>query len=242
METPKISIITCTGGRPAAFSLLEKYVARQTYQNIEWIVIDDCEPTVKCTMGQRYYRGPETWTPEVNTQRGNMNVALAKVRGEYIFVLEDDDYYAPTYIEDMLSALKYSRLVGISNARYYKVDLPGYAILQNYQHSSLSQTAFSKNLLPTIKRCVNSGQFYFDIEIWKTARREQIPFALIANTSLSVGIKGMPGRLGLTPAHKENKGFIRDYGGKVLETWIGEDAKNYLPYIKKRIVNLEKAA
>lgn len=234
-KTPRISIITCTGGRPEAFSLLEKYISNQTFKDFEWIVIDDVHPPTKCTKGQKYFRGPELWSPDNNTQRVNLNLALEKVTGDFIFIVEDDDYYAPTYLQQMLNAFTNSSIVGLSNARYYRVNMPGYAILRNYQHASLSQTAISKTLLPMLKRAVNSGQFYIDIELWKKCREEQVPMTLIGNTNLSIGIKGMPGREGLTPPHKENNGFFYDAGHKVLSSWIGSAAQNYVPYLKKSV-------
>lgn len=234
-KKPKVSLITCTGGRPELFALCEKYVKWQTFKDIEWIVVDDTMPKTVCTMGQKYLRGLEEWTPGNNTQRVNMRLALQHVQGDYIFVWEDDDFYSPGYIAAMLSAFSHSQIVGISNARYYKTSMPGWAILDNYKHASLSQTAFHKDLLPLMKEAVESGWFFFDIELWKAAREKQIPLTLIANTSLSIGMKGLPGRPGLTRGHKDNKGFVLDPNHKMLEKWLGSYAKNYEPFLKKRV-------
>lgn len=217
-------------------------MAAQTFKNYEWIVVDDCTPATVCTMNQRYFTGPERWTENNNTQRVNMNLALSKVRGDFIFVIEDDEYYAPQYLQTMMSAFTHSAIVGLSNAHYYKINMPGYSILRNFQHASLSQTAIRKDILQRLKDACNTGHFYFDIELWKRCRNEGVPMTLIGNTSLSIGIKGMPGRGGLTPPHKENKGFLLDSGYKVLEKWLGPAIKNYEPFLRKRVVKKHVAA
>ena len=48
------------------------------------------------------------------------------VLGEVILVIEDDDYYAPNYIEVMYKLLETSEIAGISNSRYYHMQVPGY--------------------------------------------------------------------------------------------------------------------
>lgn len=232
---PRVSLITCTGGRPEAFGLVEKYIASQTFKNFEWIVVDDYDVPTKCTQNQIYVRGPEAWEPGKNTQRSNMNAALDVVQGDFIFIIEDDDFYAPNYITTMMSNFSHSSLVGISNSRYYKVDMPGYATLGNYLHASLSQTAFSRNLLSAMRAAVNSGHFYFDIELWKAARNSQVPLTLIANSILSIGVKGMPGKPGLTPGHRQNKGYLMDKGLQIFDKWFGPYRSHYDPYVKKPV-------
>ena len=67
-----ITILTPTGARPEGFALCEKYIAGQTvlqYFNLDWIVVDDCYPETKCTMGQRYVRATRDWNKDINTQR-----------------------------------------------------------------------------------------------------------------------------------------------------------------------------
>lgn len=237
-QSPRVSLITCTGGRQEAFSLLESHISKQTFKQFEWIVVDDCLPVTTCTMQQKYYRGPDLWEPGTNTQRANMNLALEKAQGEFIFVIEDDDYYAPQYLAQMMSCFTNSMAVGLSNSKYYKVDMPGWKTMKNYEHASLSQTAFNKNILPIMKWALHSGHFYFDIEFWKELKKRDIAYTLIANSTLSVGIKGMPGRDGLTPSHKDSKGYMVDTSYTTFKKWLGSATLQYESFLKKRRVAL----
>lgn len=231
-----ITLITLTGGRPELFKLLEKFVARQTYKGpMSWLVVDDCQPATVCTMGQHYIKGPRTWEPGVNTQRFNMEAALSAVAGQYVFILEDDDYYRPTYIDTMLRHLQQSDAVGVGNAKYYHVGVPGYKYLRNYVHAALSMTAFNVKLLPILKAAVNSGEFYFDAYFWRRVMDTRESFTIINNTNISVGFKGLPGRSGLTHSHREKKDYLYDAGHAKLKSWLGVDYGVYEPYLRKTI-------
>lgn len=232
---PKVTLITCTGSRHGCFKMLEASVKAQTFKNFEWLVVDDSTPGTPLNLGQKFIKGPIEWRPDINTQRANMEVALKHARGEFIFILEDDDYYAPTYLASMLSAFTHSDVVGISNSKYYKVDMPGWKTMKNYEHASLSQTAFRASLLPLMNWAVNSGEFYFDMKFWRAVVARQIPFTLIANSDLSIGMKGMPGRAGLTPGHRSNKGYMLDSDYSVIKKWLGTAGfSQYEPFLKKR--------
>lgn len=229
-----ITLITCTGSRPEAFALSEKMIARQTYKGpLQKIVIDDGATPTKCTLNQEYYRGPKIWEPGYNTHRENMNLALSKVKGDYLMIWEDDDFYTSNYIETYLSILKHVHIVGEAYARYYHVQIPGHKQLSNHTHSALSQTAFRKSVLPLMTKAVNSGEFYFDTILWGEAKLQGIPKALLSNSGLSFGMKGLPGRAGLTPSHQLQRDYMYDPGHATLKRFIGNDAQWYIPFSKK---------
>lgn len=228
-----INLITPTGGRPEAFKLCESYIKSQTYKGpYQWCVIDDFTPYTKCTMGQTYIRGPRAWEPEINTQRYNLDAALEHMKGDFIFFIEDDEYYHPTYIERMLEMLRHVQIVGLGNSKYYYVPAGGYKVMNNYQHAALSQTAIRKELLPMYKAALHSGQLFFDIILWQKCIEKRLPMAVLSNTNLSIGMKGMPGRMGIGSSHREKKDYLLDPGHGKLKEWLGEAHKNYLPYFK----------
>lgn len=227
-----VTLITPTGGRPEAFALCEKLIQRQTFRgNIQWLVSDDCTPRTKVHFNQTYMIGPEEWKPGFNTQRFNMEMLLTKAKGDYIFVIEDDDFYAPTYLHTMIQYLQTNDIVGLGNSQYYNVGVPGWKIMTNFAHASLSQTAFKKSLLPTLLEAVNSGEFFFDIYLWRKARERRLPWTLIHNSNISIGMKGMKGRTGITTSHKE-KDFHYDTNYSKLESWIGRDIELYRPFLR----------
>lgn len=218
-----ITLLTPTGARQAAFTRCEYYMSRQTYKGkIQWVVIDDADPPTKCTMGQEYHRGPIRWAPEINTQRPNMDEALKHVQGDVIFIIEDDDYYAPTYLETMMTFLEFTEIVGIGNTYYYSVLSPGFKMMKNYGHASLCQTAVRKSLMPLLYQAVHSGEKYFDIDLWKKIQLKEIPMLIYSNSGISVGMKGLPGREGIGVGHN-HRDYYYDAGHKKLIELIGED-------------------
>jgi glycosyltransferase involved in cell wall biosynthesis len=227
----KVTLITPTGGRPQCFSILERLIKAQTRQPDTWIVIDDCVPHTVCTLNQTYIRGPKLWYPGMNTQKENMLLGLKYIKEGAVFIIEDDDYYAPDYIETMVGLLEHSYIAGIGESKYYSVQYGGHIVLQNFAHASLSQTAFRSSLLEVAREATLSDNFYIDIELWKICRENNVPWTLLHNTSLGVGMKGLPGRLGLTPSHTSKQYFI-DSGHKILREWLGKDVAYYVPYLR----------
>ena len=98
----KISVITLTGGREIAFTLCERWMKRQTLKPDEWIVVDDYEKRTKCKMGQKVIRRKPFWRPGEMTLQKNLLEALKIVTGDIILIIEDDDWYSPNYIENIL--------------------------------------------------------------------------------------------------------------------------------------------
>ena len=235
----KISLLTCTGMRPEAFKLCEYFVSRQTVKPHEWIVVDDGTPKTICTRGQTYFRGPKDSSPGYNTMRGNMELGLSKVTGDVLFIFEDDDFYFSTYIETLLSLLSHAPLVGLSNSRYYHVGIPGWKLMNNYGHASLAHTAMRGEVVPRLIAAVNTGDLYADSVLWREALFGQTPLVLLANTSLGVGIKGMPGRGGITGSHRDKTDYYIDSKLHKLTSWIGSDAKLYLPFVRPKKGNVE---
>jgi hypothetical protein len=167
----------------------------------------------------------------MNTQKENMLEGLKYVTGDVLYVFEDDDFYAPQYIEKTLPLLSSAEIVGLGESKYYYTHIPGSIVLSNFGHASLSQTAIRSSLIPMLKEAIYSQNFYIDIELWKYARERNVPWALLHNTTLGVGLKGLPGRLGLTPSHRSKQCFI-DSNYDVLHSWLGSDIKYYTPYLR----------
>lgn len=233
--TEKITLITPTGNRPEAFALLEKHMSLQVFTGkyeFEWLVVDDGTPAVKVTRGQKYLRGPKEWADGINTQRLNLDAVIGQVTGDYVFIIEDDDYYSPRYLQTMINLLQTVSAVGLSRAKYYNVALPGSVVLPNEKHAALSQTAFKRNLLPLFEKAVNSGEYYIDSEFWDRVMKGNISHIFLGNTELSIGMKGMPGREGLGAGHTI-RGYQIDRDKSRLREWLGSAAELYVPYLRE---------
>jgi hypothetical protein len=167
-----IVALTPTGGRPEAFVLCEKYMARQTVMPDAWIVVDDVDPPTKCTMGQQVVR-PEPrhqHYSEPNSQHRNILAGLPQMGADDLLIIfEDDDWYSADYIETQKQfAERYPHLgmFGQVPSRYYRVDERAARVFEDTPHSSLASTAFRGRMLEAIQYACES-RAWLDTYLWK---------------------------------------------------------------------------
>lgn len=225
-----ITLITPTGSRPEAFARCEYYMQRQTFKgDIHWIVVDDSEPKTALSIPknsnikQTYIRGPVGWTQHINTQRPNMHEALLHVQRdtEAIFVVEDDDYYAPNYLEILLWLLQRFDVVGEANNKYYALKSRSYREWKNIGHASLCSTGLKGSVYQTLYDAVNSGELFIDMAFWRKCFERSINNVLLLGLNIGVGIKQMPGRHGIGAGHDpDSQEFVKDPGFDMLKRWI----------------------
>lgn len=218
-----VTIITPTGNRRVAFGICEKLMAKQTYRGeLQWIVVDDCEPRTECHLGQEVVHPTPTWTGQ-NTQCRNLLVGLYHTKGDKVLIVEDDDYYAPTYIEEMCKRLDTAPLVGEVSARYYHVKKRAYLEFKNLYYSSLCQAGLRQEIIQTLVTVCRTQQSFVDVNLFQKVKSAK----LFKQTNLSIGIKGLPGRPGIGVGHRDSSRYRSDPDMKVLYEWIGGDAEIY---------------
>lgn len=236
MNLPSVTVITPTGFRHKVWPIMERYMARQTYTGeIQWIVVSDDPPEnpTPCTMGQTYIQGPLKWKSGFNTQRYNFAAAIPEVKGDLVLILEDDDYFAPNYIEVFVDMLKHAQLVGECDCTYYSLHNKSFKEMSNHRHASLTQTGFRRKYLPFFERAVHSGEIYMDIALWNYARDKFHKKILFSGMNLLVGMKGLPGRTGIGVGHRAVD-FTPDHDYTQLKKLVGpEDAKVYIDLMKE---------
>jgi len=231
-----IVLITPTGGRPKQFELCMQWMKRQTYTGrVLWIVIDDCIPVTTNTLDDNFrenwtiikkYPAP-IWQVGMNTQGRNLAVAINVIRHfprswiDAIFVIEDDDYYKPMYIEEMLNHLGSYDLVGQGSTIYYDVKRQLYKNNGNTKHASLFQTCFTINALDILETCLTNE--FIDIEFFKRSINKNV----FGGQPLSIGIKGLSGRAGIGMGHRMRSGAY-DPNYSVLKDLLGDDYKYYV--------------
>lgn len=217
----ELSLITPTGSRPEAFALCEKWIANQSYQSFEWLVLDDGEIPTPMTQNQCVIRPDKKWDGKENTQAENLKTLLDCVSGKYVAVIEDDDYYGPNYLGEMVNHLKRHPLVGQRPGRYYHIS-GHYRVFQNEKHASLSQTAFHRDYSLILSQYLKSGATFIDVNFWRNSKN-----GFLFESVSHVGIKGMPGRPGIGIGHRDFMGYGWNYDPHILKKWIGEDADFY---------------
>lgn len=232
-----VTLITPTGWRKKVFALCETFVKRQTYKGeLQWIVVSDdkIEDPTPCTMGQQYIQCPLIWRPGINTQRYNFAAAIPHVKGDVVFIWEDDDYFKPEYIEVMLDFIKYADLCGECDVTYYNLARKGFRQMSNTLHASLTSTAFKKSYLGHFENAVHSGNTYMDLALWGAAKKKGHKGLLFSGMNLCVGMKGLPGRSGIGFGHNApEEEFTADPHLVKLKELIGEtDAQSYINLLK----------
>lgn len=221
----KITVITLTGDRNKVFELVRQHISAQTIQPDQWIIVDDGFESLpeRLIEGADYIRR-EPKKGEGFTLIQNMKLAVSQIKGDIILFFEDDDYYAPNYIETYYNYLKKYALVGEGCARYYHVPAQKHARLSNRKHASLAQTGFRKELLEIFKSTL-VGDPYVDLRFWQKAfKYGYLFFDTEDKLRLHCSLKGLPGRKGIGIGHNENYALYKyDKDYRILKKWIGEE-------------------
>lgn len=225
-----LTLLTATGCRPEAWAISERLAAKQTYSGkVRWIVVDDGEQAQPVTFAREGWalevirRGPY-WQEGRNTQAENLLAGLAVVgKDERLVIWEDDDHYAPDWLETVDAYLDEADLVGEVQARYYNVQTKAFKQLKNTKHASLCSTAVKGDGIAALRRECSPGVQFIDLNLWKSFRGTKRLFG----GNRVTGIKGMPGRGGIGMGHKPTFAGTQDVDGRVLRQWIGNDADAY---------------
>lgn len=241
-----IALITPTGARAKQIELCAQFMKRQDYEGeVLWVIVDDAIPiTVDCitedfrpgwTIVKEYPK--PAWVYGQNTQYRNLLAGCAVVKKfdvKAVFIIEDDDYYSPRYLREMMERMGKYDIIGEQCTIYYNPILRGWINNNNKNHSSLFQTAFAPSMIPTFERiCVSKNGRFIDMTLY---RRFGIPLErinLFKADNLAVGIKGISGRAGIGQGHrlKLREKLAPDPNMDKLKELIGDD---YIYYINIR--------
>lgn len=221
----KLAVLTPTGDRPEAFALCKRYMQRQTLQPDVWFVTDDgVDPSSHWAL-----RLPP-WDKPGTSQHRNMLALLdlaEQSNCDAFVIMEDDDWYGPRYLNRCAALLESHELIGEIPARYYNVKTRHWRIFPNNHHASLCQTAFRRSMIQPMREVVASGQ-WIDMTFWP----RYLSRGFLWEGKNVVGIKSMPGRGGVSNAHRETASWgHEDPRLEKLREWIGADADLYAEFI-----------
>lgn len=205
-----LQLLTMTGARPEAWELCKGWMREQDYKGpVHWLVVDD-GPQVQSMAGlPEGWRVslicPEPfWRPGQNTQRRNILAGLDHYSGGKLLVIEDDDYYSPTYLSCMAKELESADLVGESRAIYFNLAVMRGADCKNERHASLCQTGMNRAAVEKLRQVCETNTTFFDVELW----RQFDGAKSLKRTRNCIGIKGLPGRGGIGAGHRMRTGGI----------------------------------
>lgn len=235
-----ILLITPTGGRPKQIELCTKWMKHQTYiGEVIWVIVDDCIPTTTDFIKEDFrtnwkiiklYPKPE-WHEGQNTQARNLLAGIQAVKlykPTFTFIIEDDDYYKPCYLTEMMKKCKSSfNIIGERFTVYYNVVLKGWRRNGNRDHASLFQTAFNLEGLEALEKACTKNSKFIDLLLFRNlVPRSRIN--LFEGLDLAIGVKGLPGRPGIGIGHKQKFLIEPDKDMSMLKKWMGNDYMYYL--------------
>ena len=220
-----VTLLTPTGDRPICMKRAEYYFARQTYHGpIQWIIADDGKeafqssfPTEGRSSVQIVHQKNKPFGQKARSITGNLLSTLEWIKYDKIMIFEDDDWYHPEYIQIMIHRLNVYGLAGEGNAKYYNIKNRTYKICGNTKSASLCQTVFKSSLLPHFYTSLLKRESAFiDSRFWD----KDVSKFCFQDRNYCVGIKGMPGRLGIGMGHRPSKSMKSDKDFKILRQWI----------------------
>lgn len=233
--------LTPTGLRPLPLLALERRLAAAPGRPDLWLVIDDGDPpssTERLVPTRHVLRLP-SWQPGQITLRENLLKGLQLVlqmeqEDVAVMILEDDDWYAPAYFDEVRESLKVdnAEVIGAPLARYINVRSMRALENRNVYHASLSATTVrGAGLMKLYELCQNHPSHFLDIPLWEWALKEKVGFLNNALAPLTVGVKGLPGRAGIGIGHRRDMGYHAPHA----VAWLGEDADEYLRMVDRKV-------
>lgn len=232
MGKAMLGLVTPTGARQHQINLCQRFMQSQTYQgDVCWIIVDDAEPrtTEQITRSGweiRTVNPSPSWQPGQNTQGRNLKAgikALSDYKVDAIFIIEDDDYYRPCYLQEMVNRLDSCLALGETHTIYYNVRLKRWIENQNDVWSSLFQTAFKPAALKYFETLYSEK--FIDYAFFRICPKVKL---FRTQEKLSIGMKGQPGRAGIGAGHGYIAHMIADNDGSKLREFLGDDANLYL--------------
>jgi hypothetical protein len=232
------TVITATGDRPQALDLCASYIKRSTIQPFQWLVVDD--GNVPYNPGGCDYKRREP-TPLTHSREGcndnsiaqNLGHVMQNITFDKIVVMEDDDWYDPKYLETMYNLLDNADLVGEGLTWVYNVKSRLYKRHHNNQHASFCASGMTRKVVPLMQDICTRDMTFLDMALWSESKHTK-HLILEEDTHLCVGMKGLPGRAGVTNGHKLNdklyRGCSADEDCSVLKRLVGDDWRIYAEF------------
>jgi glycosyltransferase involved in cell wall biosynthesis len=122
---PKVSIVTPTYDREPTVTALMRWIRNQTHTDWEWWLLHDGPSPYSRGFQDAAAADPRIhylYERERRSIGAKTNEMLERATGEIIMHFDDDDYYAPTYVETMVAELENFDFVKLSGWFLYKIE------------------------------------------------------------------------------------------------------------------------
>lgn len=184
-------LIPTTGERPEFVDMAVKMIDAQTIRSqVQEILV------IKNTR------------TDINTLVHNYRKGYEQAEGDLVFFWEDDDYYAPDYLETMVKAWEPDlQILGTNHTIYYHLGLKAWKMNRHLTHSSAMNIVLKAGIQNIPWEPMADP--FLDLRIWKEVTRGNIKGKLIEELK-SVGIKHGTGRA-------IGRGHSRDFPYKIQD-------------------------
>ncbi len=216
----KIAVLIPTrGDRPLFLENCLRMINSQTLKPNHIEVVNDAPLNNECDITWRYRNGYDK---------------LRNKGFDVILLMEDDDWYAPNYIETMVNKWVEKGkpdLLGHTHTIYYHIKLFSYFTMNHLTRSSAMNTLIKADL--NFDWCVDHEP-YTDLHLWKTLKG--VLFTPEKNICLGIkhGVGLCGGRSHLDRLHRYDKHGTNDQNKEFLKSLMDEDSYNfYTNYFKE---------
>lgn len=148
MTTPLVSVLTPAYNAGSYLAQTIEGVLNQTYENFEFIIINDCSTDNTYEIAKSYAEKDRRVRLVDNKENlgiaGNRNKAISLAKGEYIVWQDADDISVPTRIEKQVAFMENHPEVGICGGYLRFFDSTGVLGVRKYEAEDrlLRQTIF----------------------------------------------------------------------------------------------------
>lgn len=226
-----VTVVTPTGDRSIGLDLLGKWMAAQSVQPDQWLIVDDGRDPY-CPDGlpphAQYLRRERSDADNPHTLSNQLLEALRHVEYDKLIIMEDDDWYRSDYIDFMSQALQRADLCGLNTIHYYQYYARRWKKGKPQARTSLAQTGFGARTYPYLAWICSSdihgvcAYGLVDRFMWRHARCSK--YLIHEHQVMNVGFKGTPGRPGLAAGHKQTDlNYQTDYDLEKLHSLVGND-------------------
>lgn len=206
-----VLVPTVPKSRPNFLEFCIKQIARQTIQPDLVVIVDDPKP--------EHLSKDITWRYKIGLERLRQNgVKVA-------FLIEDDDWYSPNYIEIMLREYEKAgrpEIFGINQSIYYHILVDKYWVSDHEGRASAMSTLLSVEAMETFQWGRDDDP-WFDIAVWKQLKGRTMN---MPKQPIAIGIKhglGIHGGVGHNTGFHHYKPTFRSY----LANIVGNDISFY---------------
>ena len=200
---------------------------RQTLRPAQWLVVTDNDNGYSPIPNYVDLHFRDDQDDNLCSFCHNILYALDKIDNPYAMFWEDDDYYAPTFIQDLWSLMTTNDLAGLNEDVFYNLTFNRSRKVRNMSLASLACTGFDvEKVGPLLRSLALKDDVLIDGALWDQWNGSK---ALMSNWQadgrpLHIGLKGWGvGEPGLTMSHENELGSI-DYGRRELEKMMAPGA------------------